>query len=338
MQTRYSRQILFTPIGEQGQKKLQQATISVVGCGALGSVAAEMLTRAGVGRIILIDRDFVEESNLQRQSLYTEKNARESIPKALAARVALRALNSRITIDAHVEDLTGDNIELLCAESDVIVDGTDNFETRYLVNDFSMKSGVPWVYGACLGSQGVSFVFRPGQTPCLQCLFGDPPQPGSIETCDTVGIVAPAVHLVTAFQVTQVFKLLTGSMVRPQILEVDLWEDRWRLLPVHQKADGECDCCGTRHFRFLEENSTGRTIRLCGRNAIQISHPHQARLDFDEIAQRLRKTGKVRLNEYMMQIFVGDYEITLFPNGRSIIRGTEDFAEARGIYSKYVGS
>ena len=338
MQTRYSRQILFTPIGLQGQQKLERATVGIVGCGALGSVGAEMLARAGVGRIVVVDRDFVEESNLQRQSLFTERDAREGIPKAVAAQKALQALNTRVAIDAQVEDVTCDNIESLYASSDVIIDGTDNFETRYLVNDFSVKSSRPWVYGACLGSRGVSFAFRPGKTLCLQCLFGEPPEPGSVETCDTVGIVAPAVHLVASFQVTQVLKLLTESRVRSQILEVDLWEDRWRLLPVRQGSDGECGCCHSRCFRFLEGGDVRRTIRLCGRNAVQVSPPGRVRLDFDKIARRLKKTGKVRFNQYTMQIFVGDYEIALFPDGRSIIRGTEDFSEARGVYSKYVGS
>ena len=338
MQSRYSRQILFSPIGSEGQLQLAQAKVGIVGCGALGSVAAEMMTRAGVGTIVLADRDFVEESNLQRQSLFTESDAREGIPKAIAAHRALRALNTDVAVEARVEDVTCDNIESLYAGSDVVVDGTDNFETRYLLNDFSVKSGLPWVYGACLGSRGVAFVFRPGETPCLQCLFGEPPEPGNVETCDTVGILAPAVHLVASFQVTQVLKLLTGAPVRSQILEADLWGDRWRLLPVPPGSNQECHCCDSRHFRFLEGGSASRSIRLCGRNAVQVSPPGRARLDFDKIARRLQRTGKVRFNEYMMQILVGDYEIALFPDGRSIIRGTEDFSEARSVYSKYVGS
>lgn len=338
MTDRYSRQTLFSGVGQAGQRRIRASRVTVIGCGALGSVNAEMLTRAGVGRLRLVDRDYVEESNLQRQSLFTEEDAREQIPKAVAAERVLRTINSEVKVEGIVEDVTSDNIEALCRESHVIVDGTDNFETRYLVNDYSVKERVPWIYGACLGSYGVGFAFQPGRTPCLQCLFEGPPPGGSVETCDTVGILAPAVHAVAAYQTAQTMKLLIGESPPAQIFQLDIWKNRIRISSADKAREDQCPCCGAGQFRFLKGREKARMIRLCGRNAVQVSPRHRARLDFQQLSRRLEKSGKVAFNEYMMRVHIGPYEICLFPNGRSIIKGTEDFSKARAIYAKFVGN
>lgn len=338
MTDRYSRQTLFSGIGQAGQQKIETASVAVIGCGALGSVNAEMLARAGVGTLRLVDRDFVEESNLQRQSLFTERDARRGIPKAVAAERALRAVNSQIKVEGIIEDVTCDNISVLCQNSHLIVDGTDNFETRYLLNDYSFKKGIPWVYGACLGSYGIGFAFQPGKTACLQCLFEDPPEAGSIETCDTVGILAPVVHAVAAYQTAQAMKLLIGESPAPQIFQVDIWKNETRICSADRAREDQCPCCGAGRFRFLNGREEGRTIRLCGRNAVQVSPRRRASLDFQQLSERLEKSGKVAFNEYMMRVQIGEYEIALFLDGRSIIRGTEDFSVARAIYAKYIGN
>ena len=338
MANRYSRQILYPGIGEAGQQRIQNSRVVVIGCGALGTVSSEMLCRAGIGNVSLIDRDFVEESNLQRQTLFTEEDARQYMPKAVAAERALRAVNSEIEVKGIVEDVTFRNIEEFCRNSQIIIDGTDNFETRYLLNDYSIKQGVPWIYGACLGSYGIAFAFRPQATACLQCLFEQPPETGSVETCDTAGILAPVVHAVAAYQVAQTMKLLVGGDPAGEMLRVDVWENEWRLVPVSKARNEACPCCGSREFRFLEGKERDRLTRLCGRDAVQVYPGRPTRLDFEEISRRLKKSGKVDFNEYMMRIRINGYEIALFPDGRSIIKGTDDFSEARAIYAKYIGN
>jgi molybdopterin-synthase adenylyltransferase len=333
---RYSRQTRFAGIGELGQRRLRETHVVVVGCGALGSVNAEMLARAGIGRLSIIDRDFVEESNLQRQSLFTEADALQNIPKALAARRALQAVNSEVEVFGHVADLTPENVDDLCRDVAVVVDGTDNFETRYLINDWCVKQKTPWVYGACLGAYGVSFAIRPGQGPCLQCLLQSPPEAGSVETCDTAGIIAPIVHLVSAWQVTQTLRLLVGQPTTDRMLVAELWSEQLRAVAV--KRDPDCRCCAGGQFGFLKGEGTGRTIKLCGRNAVQVSPGVESRVDFGAVAQRLADTGIIQFNGYMMRIQVEGYDIALFPDGRSVIKGTEDPAEARSIYSRYIGS
>ncbi|MGH9340576.1 MAG: ThiF family adenylyltransferase [Acidobacteriota bacterium] len=339
---RYSRQILFQGIGEPGQRKIEAGRLAVIGCGALGTVSAEMLVRAGVGHLRIIDRDFVEESNLQRQSLFIEADVRSGIPKAIAAQKALQAINSGIKIEGRVEDVTFENIGPLCDGADILIDGTDNFETRYLVNDFAVKNSVPWIYGACVGSYGISVPFLPG-TFCLQCFFEQPPDAGTLETCDTAGILSPAVHAVAAYQVTQAMRILVKSGSKEdgpsvRILQFDLWEDSLRLLWADKIRNPDCPCCGKRQFRFLEGSAESRLVRLCGRNAVQVKPRQSGRLDFSELAKRLERTARVRFNQYMMRIEVNGWEIALFPDGRSIIKGTDDFAEARSVYARYIGS
>ncbi|MDA2935225.1 ThiF family adenylyltransferase [Acidobacteria bacterium AH-259-D05] len=335
---RYSRQILFSGIGEAGQEKIRAAQVVLIGCGALGSVSSEMLTRAGVGKLTLIDRDFVEESNLQRQSLFTEKDVQEGVPKAAAAERALRAINSDVEIKGLITDVTWENIERLCQGNEVIVDGTDNFETRFLINDLAVKEEMPWIYGACVGSYGVAFAFEPGISACLQCLFEQPPEVGTTETCDTSGILAPVVHAVAAFQVTQVLKILTGQSPSTQILQVDVWRGTWQTLAAEKARSRKCPCCRQHDFRFLEGKENAQITRLCGRDAVQVSPQRKAHPDFQNISRRLNKSAQVDFNQYMMRIRIEGYEIALFADGRSIIRGTEDVSEARAVYAKYIGS
>ncbi len=338
MTNRYSRQILYAGIGETGQQRIQSSRMVVIGCGALGTVGAEMLVRAGVGRLRLIDRDFVEESNLQRQTLFTEEDARQAIPKAVAAERALRAINSEIEVKGIVEDVTFRNMEELCQDSQILLDGTDNFETRYLMNDFSVKYGVSWIYGACLGSYGISVAFQPPATPCLQCLLEEPPGIGTLETCETAGILAPVVHAVAAYQTAQALKLLVGHYPAGEMLRVDVWENQWRLLPVLKAQDEPCACCGSRVFRFLEGKQQDRLTRLCGRDAVQVCPGRQIRLNFQKIFRRLKDSGEIDFNKYLMRIQIDGYEITLFRDGRSIIKGTDDLSQARAIYAKYIGN
>ncbi len=332
---RYSRQTLFNGIGEKGQERIRKARVAVVGCGALGTANAEMLTRAGVGRLDLIDRDFVEESNLQRQTLFCEADVKNASPKAVAASTALRSINSEVDVQGHVTDLIPENIETLCARCDLIIDGTDNFDTRYLINDWAWKRSIPWVYGGCVGSGGVAFAFQPGKTPCLQCLFPEAPAPGSARTCDTAGIIAPTVHVVASYQVTQALKLICG-LVAEGMLQFDIWDDNWHWSRLGAQPDPNCRCCGGHDFRFLHGEGD-RLVRLCGRNAVQVSPATQVAIDFQRLAERIGKTGQANFNEYMMRIDVDGYEIALFPDGRSIIKGTDDPLKARSVYARYIG-
>lgn len=335
---RYSRQILFKGIGAAGQSKIREACVAVIGCGALGTCSSEMLVRAGIGRLVLVDRDFVELTNLHRQSLFTEEDARRGLPKAIAAERALSRINSDVIIRSLVNDVTSENIAEICSGCSLIVDGTDNFETRYLINDYSVQTGLPWVYGACVGSFGTSCAFVPGRSGCFRCLCEDPPAGTGVETCDTAGVVAPIVHTVAAFQVAQALKLISGS--RPadlRLLQVDVWDDTWRTVSLKGLKNPDCDCCVKKRFVYLEGSQESRLTRLCGRNAIQISPGRPVRLDFPELSERLSRSGEVDYNDYMMRIKVGEFEIALFPDGRSIIKGTDDPGLARAVYSRYIG-
>ncbi len=337
MGDRYSRQKLFSEFGEAGQARLRRARVVVVGCGALGSVGSEMLVRAGVGRLRIVDRDYVELSNLQRQSLFTEADVEERNPKAVAAERALRRINSDVEVTGLVEDLDFRNIDRLLEEADLILDGADNFEVRFLVNDYCVKHGIPWVYGAAVGSYGLAMAVVPGKTACLRCLFPDPPAPGSGETCDTAGILAPIIHVVTAFQVTQTLRILTGQTPSEGLLTVDVWRDDWRRLSVQGPMDS-CPCCGLGRFEFLSGSGSTSSTHLCGRNAVQIKPPEGGRIDLAELARRLQGTVPVELGRYLLQILPAPFEISLFPDGRAIVKGTDDVAEARALYARYVGS
>ncbi len=334
---RYSRQILFPGIGEAGQRKLGQSSLVIVGCGALGSVSAEMFTRAGVSRLTLIDRDFVEPSNLQRQSLYTESDAEQGLPKAECARRVLEGINSEVSITSHVTDLNHGNAHLL-AGHDVLIDGTDNFSTRYLLNDYAWQCRIPWSYAGCLSSHGMSFLFRPGQTPCLRCLISEAPAPGTLDTCDTAGIIAPAVHAVASFQVAQVLRLLVGNELEPRLFQFDVWDDQWRTIHVRAPPDPDCDCCGKSNFVFLKGGANeDRITSLCGRDAVQIVPARSYELNLEEMSGRLATAARVICNDYLLRIFLPRQEITLFRDGRAIIKGTDDPAVARSLYDRYIG-
>ena len=333
---RYSRQVLFRGIGAEGQRRLATARVAIVGCGAIGSALASLLARAGVGTLRIIDRDYVEPSNLQRQSLFDENDAAESVPKAVAAARKLAAFNSEIVVEPQVADLTPANLGNLLVDCDLVLDGTDNFETRYLVNDYAVQQGVPWIYAAAVGSYGVTMDILPGESACLACVFPAPPR-GVVETCDTSGILNSAANLVASIQASEALKLLVGARdrLRRTLLSFDVWtNERSEISAARPRPD--CQTCGQRQFIHLE--GQGRPhITLCGRNSVQI-HERERPIDFAEMSQRLQPHGTVRHNDLVLKFWRDDYEITLFPDGRAIIKGTTDTAVARSLYARYVGS
>lgn len=333
---RYSRQVLFREIGSEGQRKLTASRIALVGCGATGSALASLLARAGVGTIRIIDRDYVEPSNLQRQSLFDEADAAESMPKAIAAARKIAAFNSDIVIEPHVADLTPANIEVLLESAQLILDGTDNFETRYLINDFAVKNSLPWIYTAAVGSYGVTLNVLPGRTACLACIFADPPQ-GTFETCETAGILNSAVNLVASIAATEAIKLLVGAddWLRRTLLSFDVWRNE-RAEVAADKPRAECRACSGHEFPHLA--GEGRPhITLCGRNSVQIHERHRP-VDLAQMSELLKPHGTVRHNDFVLKFWHEPYEMTLFPDGRAIIKGTTDKTIARSLYARYVGS
>jgi len=335
---RYSRQILFRGIGAEGQRRLAAARVAIVGCGATGSALAGLLARAGVGKLRIIDRDYVEPSNLQRQSLFDESDATESLPKAIAAARKIAAFNSQIIVEAKVDDLIPANIKALLEGMDLILDGTDNFETRYLINDYAIDLGLPWIYSAAVGSYAVTLNILPGETACLACIFPDSPR-GMVETCETSGILNSAVNLVASIAATETLKLLVGgtntAQLRPTLLSFDLWTNEHAEISAAKPRTG-CRACGKRDFIHLQ--GEGRPhITLCGRNSVQI-HERQRPIDFAEMDRRLQTHGVVRHNDFVLKFWRDPYEMTLFPDGRAIIKGTTDKAVARSLYARYVGS
>ena len=333
---KYSRQELFQPIGKEGQKRIRQSVVGIVGCGALGSLQAEVLTRAGVGKIILIDRDFVEHSNLQRQSLFDESDADQVVPKAIAAARHLAEINQDVDVVPQVADLSVDNLHLL-KDANLILDGTDNFQVRFLLNDYSWKQSVPWIYGACVGSTGTSSAFLPPAFSCLRCIFESEPIPGSAPTCDTAGILWPTVGSVVSYQITSAFKILTRTPITPEILQIDIWTGEHRLVSLSKAKRADCPTCGLMKFPSLQVQAVQETA-LCGRDAVQIRPAKSASLDLDAIYQRWESIGISRRNPFLIKLALPENEIVLFPDGRAIVKGTSDFARARSLYAKYVGS
>ena len=332
---RYSRQISYPKIGLAGQEKIRAASVAIVGCGALGSFAAEALSRAGVGRIDLIDRDYVDQSNLQRQFLYSEADANAESPKAVAASRRLKEVNSSIDYRVHVADLTPSNAEELLGGADVVVDGTDNFETRYLVNDVCVKHAIPWVYGAAVASYGVAMPVWPGHGPCLACVYPEPPA-GIQPTCDVNGVIAPATASVAALQVAMTLRFLVGwSDFQARIHSSDVWDGTSRLVSAGPRDVG-CPVCEHRQFRFLDGRRSA-PVSLCGRNAVQL-HVSSRPLDLQELASRLRPLGTVRVNEFALRMELPKYQVTFFPDGRAIVKGTTDIGTAKGIYAQLVGA
>jgi adenylyltransferase/sulfurtransferase len=342
---RYSRQMRYPGIGKAGQEKLLVSRVTLCGCGALGTVLANVLVRAGVGFVRVIDRDFVEPSNLQRQVLFDESDVTNNLPKAEAAAVKLRQINSAVTVEPIVADINRTNIEDFCEGADLILDGSDNFEIRYLINDVAIKHGKPWVYGGAVGSQGMSMTIIPGETPCLRCVFEAAPAPGETGTCETAGVLAPAVNIVASYQATEALKLLSGNKaaVNKELLILDVWENTNRRVKVAPLAGrkGQCPCCAKRNFEWLDGAHGTQTTSLCGRNAVQVSQRTKGKLDFAYLAGVLKQSGEVSYNKFLLKFQLvenGDpYEFTVFEDGRAIIKGTDQPDKARTLYAKYVG-
>ncbi len=331
---RYSRQILFAGIGERGQEELLRSHAVVVGCGALGSFHAAALARAGVGRITIVDRDYVEPGNLHRQWLFEEADAEEALPKAVAAERRIARINSSVKVRGVVADLTASNVEEWLGEAGVILDGTDNFDTRYLINDFAVSRGVPWVYGAAVGSYGLTMPVIPGRTACLRCIYPEAPS-GAQPTCETTGVVNAIVSAVASLQVADALQILCGleETVKARITTIDVWGGGIRQIDAPPQ-DPECPACARREFPYLEETARP-PARLCGRNAVQIQE--RERVDLLELKARLEPLGEVRANEFALRFVVAPYEMTVFPDGRAIVKGTSDSGVARSLYARYVG-
>ncbi|HLQ50395.1 MAG TPA: ThiF family adenylyltransferase [Terriglobales bacterium] len=332
---RYSRQVLFPPIGREGQQRLATAKVAVIGCGATGSAVVSLLARAGVGELRIIDRDYVEPSNLQRQSLFDEADARESLPKALAAARKIASFNSEIKVYPEVTDLTPENVAALLGGADLLLDATDNFETRYLINDFAVSQAKPWIYTAAVGSYCLTMNIIPGETACLACIFPQAPG-GMVETCDTAGILNSAVNLAASIEATEAIKILLGAKdkLRRTLLSWDVWtNERAEISAEHPRE--KCPVCQQREFRHLA--GEGRPhITLCGRNSVQIHEQHRP-VDFTEMSRKLTPHGTVKHNEFVLKFWREPYEMTLFPDGRAIIKGTTDTGIARSLYARFVG-
>jgi adenylyltransferase/sulfurtransferase len=360
--SRYHRQMLLTGFGEPGQRRLRESTAVVLGCGALGTVVADLLARAGVGHLVLIDRDFVELTNLQRQVLFDEQDVADALPKAEAAKRQLAAINSQVQVTAIVDDANFSNIERLIAGANVLLDGVDNFETRYLANDCAVKHGIPYVYGGAVGTVGTAFAILPHSadssaawerapggnraTPCLRCLFEEAPPPGTGATCDTVGVIGPAAGIVANFEVAEALKVLTGNFDRvcPTMLNFDLWSNTFKQFKVALAYEqGDCPCCKHGKFEYLDGSLGSGASTLCGRDAVQLRQKRDGEdVDLKEIAGRLRAHGEVKVNDFMLRAKLVDrdrpYELTLFPDGRAIVHGTHEPNVARSLYAKFVGS
>ena len=314
------------------------ARILVIGCGALGSAHAESLARAGVGHLRIVDRDFVEPSNLQRQTMFTESDAHNRLPKAIAAANHLREINSTVEIEPHILDVNHSNIEQLIDGCDVVLDGTDNFTIRYLINDACVKHETNWIYGAAVGSYGVTMTIRPHVTACLRCVFEEAPPAASAPTCDTAGVIMPIINIVSAVQVAEAFKLIAGRVedLHGSLMQFDVWRNEWRRIGTGKRR-ADCPACGLALYETLSSASEAAAV-LCGRDAIQISPAQPTRIDFPSLAERLRRAGEVMFNEYLLRFKTGNFELTVFQDARSIIRGTDEIAVARSLYAKYIGT
>ena len=336
---RYNRQVLFAGIGEEGQRRLAAARAIIIGCGALGSAQAEVLARAGVGKLRVVDRDFVEFSNLQRQTMFTEDDAANRLPKSIACANHLSEINSEINVEPEIADVNYSNIERLIDQCDVVLDGTDNFATRYLINDACVKHNVNWIYGAAVGSYGVTMTIRPNQTPCLRCVFPEAPAVASAPTCDTAGVIMPIINIVAAVQVSEALKLLTGQEkeLHKSLMQFDVWRNEWRRISIGAPVM-DCPACSRHEFATLEPGNGDFTAVLCGRHAVQVSPSRPARIDLNLLGKRLAPSGEVRLNDYLLRFQTGEFEMTIFQDARSIIRGTDDVPTARSLYARFVGT
>jgi molybdopterin-synthase adenylyltransferase len=332
---RYSRQILFSGIGKEGQKKLSAGSVVIIGCGALGTVIADILARAGVGRIKIIDRDFIERHNLQRQVLFDEEDIRNNLPKAIAAERYLKKVNSSICIEGIVADVNYSNVERFIQGADVVMDGLDNMETRYLINDACLKHDIPWVYGGAVSASGMTMTILPHETPCLRCIFPSP-EGDTIMTCDTAGVISPAPIIVASLQSVEAMKILTGAgNINRDIIYIEVWEGTLDQVKIAKRED--CPSCHDR-FDFLDARFVVKATSLCGQNAVQILNPGLSTLSFEDLSASLMRVGVVSYNEFMLNFTVGTQEMVVFPDGRAIIKNTNDESLARGFYAKYIGS
>ncbi len=334
---RYSRQTLFGPIGKEGQEQLGRSSVAIIGCGALGTVLANNLCRAGLGRLVIADRDYIELNNLQRQILFDEDDIARRLPKAVAAAEKLHRVNSTTQIEALVEDINADGIEALVKGVDLVLDATDNFETRYLLNDVCVKYGRPWIYSGVIASYGVTMNIVPGETPCLRCIFPEMPLPGTTATCDTAGVLNGIVGAISGVASTEALKLLLKSeRVSRAMFWMDVWENTSERIELPRQPD--CPTCGLHHYEFLDSLAGTSSTSLCGRNAVQVRSGHRGdRIDLANLAERLRPVGQVASNEFLLRLIVDGYELTVFPDARAIIKGTDDEQVARSVYARYIG-
>ena len=336
---RYSRQVLFSGLGEEGQARIINSRAVVVGCGALGALQASLLTRAGVGTLRIIDRDFVEESNLQRQILFDEQDVRDVLPKAAAAEKKLRIVNSLVNVEGIVDEVNASTIDRLLGGFDLIMDATDNFDVRFLMNEYAVKNRIPWIYGACIGSYGLTFPVVPGESACLRCVFESAPPPGVSPSCDTAGVIGPIVGAIVSIQAAEAMKILSGAhdRVRRKITTIDMWENRYDAIDMPQPFV-DCACCGRHEYPHLDGSLGAETASLCGRNSIQIRPKTQTKIDFDDLSARLAPLGSIERNRFLMRADIDGYQITVFSDGRAIIQGTYDANIAKSLYARYIGN
>ncbi len=337
---RYQRQARFAPLGEAGQQKLMAGRVLICGCGALGSVVADTLVRAGVGLVRIVDRDFVEISNLHRQTLFDERDAAAQLPKAIAAAKRLAHVNSSIQIEPLVADVNATNIHALADNVQVIVDGTDNFETRYLLNDYAIETNTPWIFAGCVGAEGQTLAIVPGETPCLACIMPEPPPAASLPTCETAGVLSPIVNVMASLQAIEAIKLLSGNreQLNPAMTIVDLWNNQIRSIGVAAGQLDDCPACKLRKLDWLAGRRGSAATRLCGRNSVQISPTTSEPVELASLAEKLRAVGQVTANSFLVRLDVEDYRLTIFPDGRTLVSGTDDLVVARTVHAKYVGN
>lgn len=335
---RYSRQTLLSEIGTDGQERLLASSVTIIGCGALGTVLASGLVRAGVGKVRIVDRDTIELNNLHRQALFDEEDIAKGLPKAIAAVEKLKKVNSQVKLEPVVADVNPDNVEHMISDVDLVLDGTDNFEVRFLVNDACVKHNVPWVYGAVIATYGMTMAIIPHRTPCFRCFLPQMPVPGSTPTCDTVGVLGPAVNIIASLELTEGLKILLGKEeeLNEKLLYMNVWEGTLKQQEI-KRENGLCPTCGQGKFEFLEAKQGSLLTRLCGRDAVQISVRGEAKVSFSDLAQRLNPVGEVTSNDHMLRFRIDSYELTVFPDGRTIVKGTPDEAVARTLFAKYIG-
>ncbi len=332
---RYSRQTLFPGIGKEGQQKLGNSCVAIIGCGALGTIIATSLVRAGVGKVKIIDRDFIEHHNLQRQVLFDEEDIQNGLPKAIAAERHLKRVNSSVEIEGVVADVNYTSIERLVAGADLILDGLDNFETRLLINDVSLKHNTPWVYGGAISSHGMTMTIIPHKTPCFRCVWDSPTRRGIALTCDTVGVISPAPFIIGSLQSAEAMKILVGAKeINRDLVIIDVWSNEFSRLKIGHRA--ACPTCRG-EYEFLEARSGTRTTSLCGQNAVQVLNPKVREVSLEKLATHLGPIGEVSYNEFMLRLRVDNHEMVIFPDGRAIVKDTNDESLARGLYAKYIG-